>query len=109
MGVRTKRLAATTLTTAAATTLFTTSSGETGIVKTLTVQNVTAGAVTLTWFLTIGGVNYGFLVQQLAANAMTNVSVYLVLQPGESLGAIASSANALRVTAHGTELEGVAD
>jgi len=107
--VRTKQLWAPAVAGTVASTLYTTPSGETTILKTVTLVN--GGALARPVILGINGTAAGDRIvwESVPTQAgLLLVNLFVVLQPGDTIDALASSGN-VTVGGFGTELEGVAD
>ena len=108
MPVRSKNLADAALGVAVAD-LYTTPAGETALIKTITLCNVSAVlATTVTLRLRPGGSDRIFYVVSIPANETRILDTWLVLPPGGKLRGNTTQAGTI-ITVHGAELEGVAD
>lgn len=90
--------------------LYTVPLDETTIVKYLTAYTTDAGARVFVWVRpgTSGAITHVWSVVP-GATGTAQLSSWVVLQPGWQLGWVVTGTGAVRLTASGTELEGVAD
>jgi len=112
MGVRSKRLASRVQLTPASTavTLYTTSSGETALIKRVIVHNPHTAAVTV--YIGVAGIapNSSGIYRKVVvpADDSADFDTWWVIPDGNSLSGYCAT-NTVRVSLFGAELEGVAD
>ena len=105
--VETRFISPTTLTTSAASALYTVPTGYSAIIKQLVVTNTTGTAATFTFY--IGAASAGnalFSGTSVAANDTVIINLSQVLTTGEILGALASVGSALNLTVSGVLNDG---
>jgi hypothetical protein len=105
--VETRLISPTTLTTSAASALYTVPTGYSAIIKQLVVTNITGTAATFTFY--IGAASAGnalFSGTSVAANDTVIINLSQVLTTGEILRALASTGSALNLTVSGVLNDG---
>ena len=109
MAVRSKRLAGPTALAAGSNLLYTCPSGETALVKFVTIVNAGAVGRAVTIYVGSAVAAHAVYSTALAVGASQTLDWFLVLHPGEELRAAPSAATDVVVSVSGAELEGVAD
>jgi hypothetical protein len=105
--VETRFISPTTLTTSAASALYTVPTGYSAIIKQLVVTNITGTAATFTFYVnTASASNALFSGTSVAANDTVIVNLSQVLTTGETLRALASANSALNLTVSGVLNDG---
>lgn len=110
MAVRTKQLAEGTFTNSNVT-IYTCPTGETTIVKYVTLFNPSASTATTVRvrLVTAGGART-FIRQEIPIQTAVRIDSWLVMEPGDTIDALATAAGInVEYTLSGAELEGVAD
>ena len=105
--VETRFISPTTLTTSAASALYTVPTGYSAIIKQFVVTNISASAATFTFY--IGAASAGnalFSGTSVAANDTVIINLSQVLTTGETLRALASTGSALNLTVSGVINDG---
>ena len=106
--VETRFISPTTLTTSAASALYTVPTGYSAIIKQLVVTNITGTAATFTFYIgaTASASNALFSGTSVAANDTVIINLSQVLSTGETLRALASTGSALNLTVSGVINDG---
>jgi len=105
--VETRFISPTTLTTSAASALYTVPTGYSAIIKQLVVTNITGTAATFTFYIgTASAANALFSGTSVAANDTVIINLSQVLSTGETLRALASTGSALNLTVSGVLNDG---
>ena len=105
--VETRFISPTTLTTSAASALYTVPSGYSAIIKQFVVTNISASAATFTFYVgTASASNALFSGTSVAANDTVIINLSQVLSTGETLRALASTNSALNLTVSGVINDG---
>lgn len=105
--VETRFISPTTLTTSAASALYTVPTGYSAIIKQLVVTNITGTAATFTFYVnTASASNALFSGTSVAANDTVIINLSQVLTTGETLRALASTGSALNLTVSGVLNDG---
>jgi len=111
VGVRSKRLFGPTTATTTAALVYTAPAGETAIIKQLYFANATAVATTVILRVNVNDAAHTFFSGAVAASGTASFpDFFLCLADGETLYVLTTAATSqVVVSAHGAELEGVAD
>jgi hypothetical protein len=105
--IETRFISPTTLTTSAASALYTVPAGYSAIIKQFVVTNISASAATFTFYVnTASASNALFSGTSVAANDTVIVNLSQVLTTGETLRALASVGSALNLTVSGVINDG---
>lgn len=110
MAVRTKRLWDPTQVSTSNLILYTGPAGETTILKHLSVTNIVGSLSNVR--LRLNGTSQSANIMdfnQASTSGQQFTGLFIVLQPGDVLRAIASVVDSVIITGYGTQLEGVAD
>lgn len=105
--VETRFISPTTLTTSAASALYTVPTGYSAIIKQFVVTNISASAATFTFYInTASASNALFSGTSVAANDTVIINLSQVLTTGETIKALASVGSALNLTVSGVLNDG---
>lgn len=110
MGVRSSRLAGPSVVTGTGTTtVLTVESGETWLVKWVTLANDAGSGHEIQLYVGSNAIGNQLFRETVPATSCIQREVWWVLGPGEALTAKGGSGQSTTITVHGAELEGVAD
>lgn len=110
MAVRSKRLAAVSQAAGASGVVYTVPSGETTLIKSVSIASAGAGSTGVGVYIRVGGAGtyYPIAVEIVATGTAKFINLWAVLQPTDTIS-VFTATTASTVYLSGSELEGVAD